>query len=248
MRVEAPLAALLVLAGCAAPPAPLGPAPPPPSQHAMDLAGCSTLLTVYVADPERAKAALPPGYTLPTAEAEARLEWQRCAAVVLDNATVLRDVALVVGSLTLDAAGSHPAPGLDAYVLELYVSSPELAGWLRERGLPAQAGDIGLPGAGGGDATLEAPGVSYTFSVGPDPGGRAARSEGHQRLHHAAPGGVAWADRTALGTRESAVAVLAGQASGGAAGRLSAAPGLALGDAYRDTTRSLYLFDKENLP
>jgi hypothetical protein len=211
----------------------------------MDLSGCSTLLASYLADPGKARAVLPSGYAPATAEAEARLEWQRCEAIVLDNTTVLRDVSLVLGSLTLEEAGPHAASGVDRYILELYVSSPELAGWLRDRGLPTEVGDIGMPEAGGGEATLRAPGVSYAFSVGPDSGGRATRSESHQRLHHAGPGGVAWADGTALGTRQQAVAVLAGQASGGAAGQLTATPGLALGDAYYDTARFLYVFDKE---
>ncbi|MCA1811600.1 MAG: hypothetical protein LC623_06265 [Halobacteriales archaeon] len=248
MRSEACLAALLVLAGCASPALPTAPAPAPHLRHAMDLSGCSTLLASYVADPGKMQDALPPGYAPAMAEAEASLEWQRCGTIVLDNTTVLRDVSLVLGVLALQEAGPHAAPGTDRYVLETYVSSPELAGWLRDRGLPAQVGDIGMPGTGGGDATLRAPGVSYALCVGPDSAGRATASEGHQRLHHAGPGGVAWADRTALSTRQQAVAVLAGQASGGAAGHLTATPGLALGDAYYDTARFLYLFDKETPP
>jgi hypothetical protein len=196
-------------------------------------------------DPGWARSALPAGFA-PDAPILAT-QWEACDSAVLDNATVLRDVRLVLTNLRLTQAPDPAPDGEDAYTLEAYSSSPELALWLRERGFEAEEAQVGLPSGTPGAATLEAPGVSYRFSAAPEPRGTVNSVEGLSRRHHVTAGGAAWADVTPRLGHGLSPAVLAGEAAGGAAGH-AAVPGAVAGIASYASSGYLYVFHKGTTP
>ena len=152
---------------------------------------CRAIAIMVFADRQKMEDSLPPGFAAASVVpgfSDVNLEIYACAAVVIDNQTVLKEVTLAGVWVFVKGPPGVDDPGLiDLYSLELFTDSLFLRDLLVAHGVPAQLATIQLTDVGPGQeaALVEIPGqLRYDGTVLSDEGSHGRDVAPLQRKHH----------------------------------------------------------------